>query len=233
MDLGTALQASARLALPIVGERPTSYAWNDVAQRYITADGRFVPVADVRGAIDTFIEGAGERMASLTGQLRDGTISLTQWQESMADEVKAVNVVAGVAGNGGWAQLTDNDFRSMQTDISEQLAYLDNFASQIADGKVSLDTIGVETRAASYADSSRNTYEGVRLEHEQDSGFDIEWNELGDAEDHCEDCLDATAQGEVPTGTLMLPGDRECRGNCNCTMHRKRSSDDAEVEDGF
>jgi hypothetical protein len=47
-----------------------------------------------------------------------------------------------------------------------------------------------------------------------------EWNVLHPA-DHCEgvgSCIEQTARGKVPIGSLIPVGDRRCLRRCHCTI---------------
>lgn len=206
------------------------WGWNEVAQRYIH-EGRFVSPTQVRGAIDAFVEGTSDRLKALTLELRSGSLTLGQWQTAMASEIKASHLASAVAANGGWANMTPESFGQVGGLLKEEFKYLNRFASQIAEGAptANVDSDAILNRVALYGEAPRHTYEEARLTNERDSGFDIEWNELG-AADHCDECVDWTEMGEVATGTIPLPGERTCGNKCHCRVRRRRSSDNLEQE---
>ena len=54
------------------------------------------------------------------------------------------------------------------------------------------------------------------------AGLTEERNVLEPGAEHCQDCLDETARGYVPTGKIMPIGQRACRANCACVVQRRR-----------
>lgn len=199
--------------------RPADFTWDAASSRYRDARGRYVSRAAVRGALDTALAREAERMTTLTERLRERTLTLAEWQAGMRDAIKASHLYATAAARGGWAQMTPADVLRAGRAIGRQYRYLQTLARDIAAGRVAVDG-RLAQRARLYGQASRAQFhETERLEQGERNGMALERNVLAPA-DHCASCLDATAQGWVPIGTLSLPGsaDRICRQNCRCRL---------------
>lgn len=189
------------------------YRWNLPAGRYYGSDGRFVSFAAVRDALDAALDNHERILISLGEQLRDRSISITEWQLRMAQEIKIIHTYSAALAKGGWAQMTPADYGRVGYRLREQYAYLANFAAQIENG-LPLDGRFRE-RVKLYAQSGRLTYHMVLRAERRLRGDTEERNVLGIA-DHCGECVSTTKRGWQPIGALPLIGTRQCRSNCRC-----------------
>lgn len=197
------------------------YTWDKRAGQYRDASGRFVPRIDIREAVDWAIDNAQRRILATGEDFRAGRITLEQWREQTARDLKDVHLYSGAAARGGWAQMTQSDFGLVGAELRRQYAYLDNFAQQIANGTQKLDGAFVN-RLRLYAQSGRLTYARIDLRVNAALGMDEERNVLHPA-DHCEECQFLRDLGWVPIGTLPPIGERECLTNCRCTISYRRA----------
>jgi hypothetical protein len=195
------------------------FRYSERAARYIDRGGRFVSPRTVRAAVDEVLEAARMRIPALTQRLTQGTISIGEWQGEMAKAIKIAHMASASAGRGGWAQMTGSDWERVSSSIKEQYGYLQRFAGQIERGEVTEGQIGA--RAEQYAGMGRNSYETTRREVELGLGMEEERNLLAEG-DNCDDCLEETAKGWQPIGSLSLPGERQCRGHCHCEIERRK-----------
>ena len=209
-------------------EAVSNYAWNETAGRYIDlTTGRFVPFSDVRDALESVIDAAGENIHTLTQSLLDGQISLADWQLGMLEQIKIEHTAAAAAANGGWAQMSQADWGAAGRIIRDQYAFLDNFAQQIASGDQLLNGTAL-VRADLYASAARGTFEQMRRRYEKISnGMQEERRVLGEA-DHCPGCLDQASMGWQPIGTLDPIGAEECVTHCHCTFKFRKMGTDGE-----
>ncbi|HEY7234898.1 MAG TPA: hypothetical protein VH539_12160 [Gemmatimonadaceae bacterium] len=191
------------------------FTWDDSVRQYRGPGGRFVSRSAIRRIIDRAIAAVSGNVTSLASDLRSGVIGGDEWLAQMEQYVKDVHLFNAAAAKGGWAQLSANDYSRLTSVVRDQLAYLDRFAGQI-DGGLALDGRFL-ARAQLYAEAGRGTFEAIFADMMADDGMSEERNVLGFAE-HCEDCLDQTAQGWQPIGTLIPIGDRQCLGRCKCSM---------------
>lgn len=192
------------------------YRWNETAGQYINAAGRFVPRAEVRLALDGFLEGATNEARALAEQLRAGQVSLAEWQTAMMRQVKQVHLAAAAAEQGGWAQLTQADYGRVGQVVRAQYGYLDDFAGEIASGRQRLDGT-LARRAQLYTQAGRGTFHQFERLSMLAQGVGQERRRLAPA-DHCQDCVEYAAQGWQAIGSLPPIGDSQCRQNCLCTF---------------
>lgn len=180
------------------------------------ASGRFVPAAQVRGAVDVVIQATGARLQQITGGLQTGTLTIEDWRGLMAAEVKSLHLATATAAKGGWAQMSQADFGWVGQRLRTQYQYLDGFAQDVASGKQPMDgTLAV--RASLYAEAARATHREMERRQARLRGEMLERNQLG-AADHCPGCLEQTARGWQPIGTLVPVGSRTCLARCHCTL---------------
>ena len=191
------------------------YRWNPTAARYIAPNGRFVPRADVRTAIDLALKNQQKRMHALANQLRGNRITITQWQIQMRAALKELHLYSAAAARGGFDQMGDAEYGMVGQRLREQYRHLDNFAREIENG-LQLDG-RFTNRTNLYAQSGRATFHEHDSQVQQDAGYTEEHSVLHPA-DHCASCVTESDRGYVPIGTLIPIGSRTCRGNCRCTM---------------
>ena len=203
------------------------YIWNARLRRYQDADtGRIVSNKQVRAALDAVILSAKHETRTLTQQLLNGKITLAEWQEQMAFNLKMQTLASHALAKGGWAQMTASDFGKVGAELKKQYAYLQKFALDIQDNRISFDK-RILTRADLYAESARGTFEDVLREMACAEGFDRERRNLGVA-DHCKSCVRYARMGWQVLGTLPSIGTKSlCMTNCHCSFEFARSIDGA------
>lgn len=214
----------------------SQFGWNEASGRYIDlSTGRFVPFLDVRDSLELVMDASGVQMSALTDQLIAEQISLAEWQIGMMEEIKIAHTAATASAVGGWAQLSQADWGFAGRLIRDQYDFLRSFANEIASGKQRLDgTARVRTNL--YGQAARGTFEETRRRYERlKNGMEEELRALGEA-DHCssdddpsgesEGCLELSALGWQPIGTLPKIGESVCIVRCHCRfIFRKRGPD--------
>lgn len=192
------------------------FGWNDVSGRYYDRlTGRYVSRDAVRTAVDDMLVEAEHYVRQVSDELRTGRITLAQWQEHMRDVIKLTTSAAEAAARGGWQQLTSADAGRIGAQVRTQYRYLEAFTQELRDG---LATDGrFLNRAAMYAKSARPFFHDEQRELLESLDYTEERNVLHPAE-HCDECLDQSAAGWVPIGTLIPIGERTCLGNDRCSM---------------
>lgn len=200
------------------------FYWSESAQRFVDrATGRFLSTLVVNSAVDTVIGKARDHMVEVTQKLQTGDLTLAQWQTQMVDEMKLLLVGASAIGRGGWAQMSQADWGWTGQQLRQQYAYLRNFAHDIATGKQPMDG-RLLNRAGMYADYARAIERNMQVRTAVLIGRSEERNLLGQA-DHCQDCVEETAMGWVPIGTLTLIGGRQCGSRCHCVIQTRTHED--------
>lgn len=195
---------------------PRGYTFDPRTGRYRAPNGRLVPRAEIRDAVDRAIAALRRQASDVTAQLRAGTISVDEWETAMRQVVKDTHLLNMVASRGGWDQMTQADFGRVGQIVRTQYNYLGGFAAEIGAGIQPLDG-RVTVRAQMYADMGRATYETDQRVQQRALGASEERSILHPA-DHCDDCIAEAAKGWQPIGTLIPIGERQCLSNCACTF---------------
>lgn len=192
-----------------------NYGWDTRALRYRNlTTGRFVSALTLRGAIDETIATSERSLMAIGQQLLDGQISLMQWRDAVANELRLLHTAAGASAMGGWANMSQADWGFVGQLLRTQYTYLNNFGLEIATGQQPLDGTFM-VRLHLYAQAARGTYEQMLRRAHLLRGYREERRVLGVA-DHCPTCLEQAALDWQPIGTLNRIGDSECITNCRC-----------------
>ena len=198
------------------------YLWNEKAAQYSDRKtGRFVSRQVIRGQLDKVIDASSQAMKAVSQQLRDGDISLAEWQTAMMQQIKTTHLAGAAMQRGGWQQMTQADFGRVGQIVRKEYGFLRDFAEQIASGEQRLDgTLG--RRAGQYGQQGRPTYYQFWDTTAATRGFDEERSILNPAE-HCNDCIDQAAKGFQKIGKMIPIGQRQCRSNDRCDKEYRNS----------
>lgn len=215
--------------------------WNENAQRYIGANGRFVSPDAVRDVVDDNLDHAGDRMAKMgkalkdaAQQLQDGKITHDQyilatkgWRDAMASEVRNVHLANAMAAKGGFHAMTDADANTVKEYVANQYEYLNVFAAQSAMYPDYVLTAGFDDRAQMYAQAGRGTHEQFAAGEAIKNGFIYVRNILEKGAHHCtgeDSCIEMTSMGKVfaDDPLYLLPGFRKCLTRCKCKSKRTK-----------
>lgn len=199
---------------------PPIYRWNAPAARYVLATGVFVPRTPVRHALDVALQREANDMRALADRLRDGRITVAQWQRQMRQQMKSLHIYSATIANGGAAQMGPRQYGRVGAVLKKQYRYLDRFAGQIARGEVPLDGRFMQ-RVDLYAHAGRVTYTTEDGRVHKAAGYREERSVLHVA-DHCNECMDEAQRGWVSIGTVTPPGSRQCLSRCHCTMEYRK-----------
>lgn len=191
---------------------PKAFRWNPGAGRYRAPNGRFVSFDRIHEALEERMAGSAERMGIAYGRLESGTLTVSEWRDVMAHEIRKLHVSATALANGGWAQTPSWDWTGER--VRRELQYLDRFAAQLASGEQAMDGRAV-VRASMYANAGHATHEAGRVEQQRKAGKG-EYSNVLTAVENCVGCIAQTARGWVPVGSLVPIGDRLCLTNCRC-----------------
>ena len=198
-----------------------------------TRTGRYIPARQVRAELDRFVDTAGRNAArDLTGQLRDGRISLAEWQTAMARAVKNVNYAAVAAASGGVENMTAVERGRAGAIIKEQYKYLRNFAAEIESGKQPLDGRAMR-RAEMYMQAGRGAFyeqrrTGIGAAH---PGAALMIRSRRHKGDSCRTCIELDGRWFPMGSAEYIPvGQRECNVSCRCDEETGQMSDTGAVE---
>jgi len=193
------------------------FEWVPAAGRYRNkATGRWISEAAVRREAERYHDKiVTPRVDVLTRKMLSGQASLSDWQAAMRSELRESWKLTYTAGRGGRTAMTFSDYGKLGSRLRMEYRYLNNFAQEIKDGKLS--EAEILRRAKLYAEGARTGYYDGLTAAMKIAEMVEERRILGPAE-HCGDCLAYASQGWQPIGTLPEPGeDCACGHNCKCT----------------
>ena len=198
------------------------YLWNERAGQYTNRKtGRFVSRQVIRDQLDNVIDASSQVMRAVSQQLRDGDISLAEWQTQMMQQIKTTHLAGGAMQRGGWQQMTQADFGRVGQIVRREYDFLRIFAEQISSGEQKLDGT-LARRAGLYGQQGRPTYLAFWDSTAAQRGFDEERSVLQPAE-HCTECISEDAKGFQPIGQMIPIGSRICRSNDRCVKEFRNS----------
>lgn len=196
---------------------------NNGVGAYRGPNGRIMPQATVREALDLYVDASENVSRDVSMLLREGQISLSDWHLQMRSHVKDVHLTAAAVQRGGWDNMTPADFGRAGQRIKTQNEFLDNFAQQIADGTQPLDGRFL-VRANMYTDASVATFDRFQVNAFKNAGFDEERSILEPGAKHCSECEGEAARGWQPVGSIVPIGERICLTRCRCTKEFRNSN---------
>lgn len=184
--------------------------------------GRLVCEALVRRAIDTVLRNDRVRARVLAEDLRAGRTSRFQWAADMRQLVREVHLYSAAAAHGGWRNMDPETWGRVGAAVQRQNQFLDGFTTEVMttlplDGRFTV-------RAMSYVDAGRSTFHRVEQADQQVQGKQFVRNILVDRTHSCSECPDLTARGLIPIAEMPPPGERQCLGNCRCTLEYAESA---------
>ena len=158
-------------------------------------------------------------------QVFTGELDVGSWQSIMRQEIKTRYIQQYLAGRGGVGAMTQADYGSIGGMIADQYRYLDGFARDIAEGKLTEKQIAM--RSEMYLNSSRESYERAQKRAMEVAGKkEVAW--ITTPGEICPDCLelgDLSWQKADPWpfrvgGAMAYPGSGAtvCRTNCRCHL---------------
>lgn len=212
------------------------YRWNISAQRYQdTVTGRFISRAEVLAFVDEALAASRAASDTLVTLLAEGTLAPNDWRNAFWEELKREYIREYLSGIGGRAVMTQADWGSIGGMLKEQVAYLNNFAAEIALGNLSEGQI--RFRAQMYLNSAREAHERARSRAAGKFGADeIQWVLYPEAE-HCDTCQGRADQGWQPIapnggfpdpdapegGAFPADGTSQCLTNDQCSTQYRNS----------
>jgi hypothetical protein len=201
-----------------------AWRWVERVWEYIESiTDRILSVFNTNALVDRIVDRGIDDIESLTDAISRGDITVDGWHGSMRERIKQLYEQLTDLGAGGHDKVTDAQWSDATRRLFEQYKFLDNFARQITEGKLTKGQI--ERRSKMYVNSSRQTYWSIRNDKAKARFTREKWNAIGD-DNTCGPCADADAMGWQPLGTFAEPasgivvvGETFCEGltACRCT----------------
>lgn len=173
------------------------WEWDASARRYRdTRSGKYLSVGRVKELRDTYIAHQSERAASLARKVASGDMTVQAWLKEKRALVKTVHAAEYALGRGGRNAMTKRDWGRVGAAVKKQYKYLQGFAEDMADGKLSAGQI--EARSKLYVASAT-------VAHERGN---------------------AAAHGEPDLPAYPGDGSTECFANCRCAWHIEQDDEE-------
>lgn len=183
--------------------------------------GRVVPRLAVRQGVEVVV--STSPTVAWANSVYSGELEIGAWQTAMRQEIKTRYIQQYLAGRGGVGPMTQADYGSIGGMIADQYRYLDGFAADVAEGKLSEAQIA--TRSEMYMNSSREGFERGQKRAMEIAGLkEAIW--LNTPGEICPDCLALASLGWQKAdpwpfkvgGQFAYPGSGAtvCLTNCRC-----------------
>lgn len=206
------------------------WRWDGKVGRYRHVNGsqyflsRKTALSYVQGSLD--VSGAvTDRLAEMVST---NLVAPGDWRDLMRREIKDEYIRQYLQGAGGRAQMTQADWGSVGGMLKDQYRYLDDFAREVAEGKLSEAQIAARSRM--YVHSAREAYERAHGRVAKKLGHDQEAWDVNPVLENCEDCLAFEAEGWQEIGHFPEPGSggTRCLTNCGCAKRYRNSKAEEE-----
>jgi len=208
-SLSDLLSLADALADGDIPEPPNGWDW-DTNNFDGRKTGWSASADEISGYTEELQAEATEQVDEITERLLADDEGLSAWEKQAATILILLLLASYSTGRGPDSAM---DLAIMQARLRNQLSYLRGFSEAVATGD--LTPAQIKARARYYPiDSSLAFDQGLRSAYRA-AGWLWELNVLS-ATEHCRGCLNASALGWQPIGTLPAIGTRECRFNDAC-----------------
>lgn len=194
--------------------------WSDAAQRYRSANGRFIARARVLREMEQVRIGVGDEIRELTESFRNGVITQIEWKLGMRALIRSSAVLHAAIASGGVKQMSASDLGRVGAFVKRQYEFLNRFERQIESGEQPLDGRAVQ-RAMQYARAAYSLFGDMERVKHLSAGYTQAMRVLGVAE-HCRDCVDWAGRW-LPIEVVPPIGAAQCRVNCKCHIEYRRA----------
>ncbi len=158
-------------------------------------------------------------LAVLAHRFSTTDMNRATWEQRIRETLLYAHLTAAALAKGGWATMDRDTATLVGERLGTQFAYLERFVATVPGGDAL--TAGQLARLAQYGNAAvRGTFSAVLRQTAFDRGDTQERNIEGSA-DPCGECPELSALGWVEIGSLPEIGDRQCAGNCRCTIETR------------
>lgn len=181
--------------------------------------GEFVTEQQLYEWVETTVEVAGANIEIYARQLIAGEINRAEWAISAGTEIRDMHRAVSMIAFGGKANMGPSEWGFVGSAVRREMSYFNVFASLVDETPIEALGEAFVSRAVSYFHSAYTTFaQALRRRIIAAGQAATELNILESGAEHCDGCLVATAMGEVPVGTLVPIGSRDCGLRCKCRI---------------
>jgi hypothetical protein len=195
-----------------------SITYDRRAGQYRGMNGRFVPRTTVMNLVGQETVRTEVRLKAQTRLMIQGKIDLAEWQTRMAQTIKDAHLRVGTLAAGGKQGMTPQKNGAIGYQLRQQYEYLDRFANDLAQGKLTPEQ--ALRRSGAYSKSVTKTFHRIEKLTRQEEGFGEAKRSLDPRAKHCSSCIGYHTNGKwKPIDQVMLPGmNCECGQFCKCSI---------------
>jgi hypothetical protein len=212
------------------------WKWDATTQQFVQPNGRPLASTDLRSLAILVALAIEDEMRQHAKRVATGDIPIDQFQDWQATKTKQVYLIMAILGAGGEENLTPEMVSvvsgkpTLPSGVTFSFVRLENFANDIASGEDGT-VEAIQNRASAYAQSSLPMMETIRVVSHRNAKDDqgrplflfyrnilMPGDNCSDGE-HTEGCIETTAAGWQPIGTLPEIGARTCKFNCRCAWN--------------
>lgn len=181
-------------------------------------DGRYVARAEILRLLDAESARLQIRLQGHARLMAQNRITISTFQERMADELKLSHLRSAMLASGGEKQLTPRHFGAIGQELKRQYQYLYGFGHDLANGKLSAKH--AIARAKSYGLSTKTAFYQAEKITRKGHGATEAKRSLDSQSRHCISCLNHSTRGRwLPIDNVVAPGvSCECQSRCNCRV---------------
>lgn len=196
---------------------PNGIEYDQRTGQYRGSDGRFVGRSRIESLVQGEVSHNQDLMRDLTTKLIESDITLPEWQNAIAQQLKDSHVRMGLFASGGKNAMTPKGYDSIVESVNDQIDYFNNFSAAIEKGELS--DAQIMARVGQYSRSSKTTFYKLELETRLDNGFQRGKRLLDAQSNHCAACIEHQRPEWVDLSDIIAPGMQcECRMNCRCRI---------------
>jgi hypothetical protein len=200
---------------------PSGIEYDRRAGQYRGPDGRFVGRSRIEALIQGEISQNQTSVRDLTTSLLLGSLSLPEWQTSIAQTLKYSHIRMGLLASGGRNATDSSDYGTIGAELRSQYQYLNKFAIEIEKGELS--EAQILSRVNQYARSPKITFYKLELQTRLNDGFKRGRRLMDLQSNHCKSCINYQRLDWVNLSDVIAPGTScECRMHCQCRIFYSR-----------
>lgn len=180
-----------------------------------------IPIADTLTLIDGTIINVREIPSDLLEQARGMT--LERWATETGEDLAGMHNAMAQIASGGSEQMSPGVLAHADRISRAQADFFSGLVTEIAVGEQEPGQ-SLLGRMGGYVGSGFQTHENVKrtaVKEARDDDELVERRILEPGAKHCVDCLNASARGWQPLGTLPEIGESRCHVNCRCVFEYK------------
>jgi hypothetical protein len=190
-------------------------------------EGKVLDESLVKAGAEAVVNQARVEIAKLTTAMGNGEVTVQHFYDQMKGILKRLHMGEAALARGGFDNMRPSDWARVEKTLFDtfngvegKFPGLRSFAEDIQDGRYGTTRLsqGATTRASTYVEAGRGTYENERGELHSETGYDEAVRLLG-AVDHCIDCVTWAAMGPMPVREALDKYpicSSVCGGRCHC-----------------